>query len=349
MNLRRFARIAAFPSAFVFFLVWDARGAGLPASSTVTLPGGAPGIGFDDLRFAPSLGVVLVPAGRSGFLDLVDPSSGKVTSIPGFSEAKTWGGGHGQGVTSADEGAGLLFATDRTSGDLVVVDPKSSRIVSRTKLGGPPDYVRYVPATKELWVTEPDSERIEIFAFGNDGVPTARSVGVVPVQGGPESLAIDSKRGRAYAHLWDGATVAIDVARRSIVATWKNGCRGSRGIALDESRGQLFVGCAEGKAAVLSVADGHELSTESSGDGVDIIDYDAGSHRLFLPGGKSATMAIFDVSAEGKLSLVRVVPTVEGSHCVAAASDGAAYVCDPKKGRLLVFRDSALPFQGGKP
>src|SRR6185369_14800906 len=111
-----------------------------------------------------------------------------------------------------------------TSGDLVIVDSRGRKIVSRTKLGGPPDYVRYVPAAKELWVTEPDSERIEIFAFGNDGVPTARSVGVVPIKGGPESLVIDSKRGRAYTHLWDGATVAIDVARRSIVATWKNGC-----------------------------------------------------------------------------------------------------------------------------
>ena len=74
------------------------------------------------------------------------------------------------------------------------------------------------------------------------------------------------------------------------------------------------------------------------GDGVDIIDYDAGSRRLFLPGGKSATMAIFDVSADGKLSLLRTVPTAEGSHCVAAAPKGTAFVCDPKKGRLLVFR-----------
>lgn len=341
MSLARPASLAVFLTPLLSFLGSDARGAEPAPSSAVELPGGSPGIGFDDLRFAPSLGVVLVPAGRSGFLDLVDPTSGKVTSIPGFSESGKWGGGHGQGVTSADEGAGLLFATDRTSGDLVLIDPKTGKIVSRTKLGGPPDYVRFVPATKELWVTEPDSERIEIFAFGNDGIPTARSVGVIPVKGGPESLVIDSKHGRAYSHLWDGKTVAIDIAGRSVVATWKNGCRGSRGIALDEGRGQLFVGCAEGKAVVLSAADGRELSTASSGDGVDIIDYDSGSRRLFLPGGKSATMAIFDVSAEGKLSLIRIVPTAEGSHCVAAAPKGTSFVCDPKKGRLLVFRNPA--------
>ena len=311
-----------------------------PGSAAVTLPGGAPGIGFDDLRFAPSLGLILAPAGRSGFLDLVEPASGKVTSVPGFSETGTWDGGHDQGVTSADEGAGFLFATDRTSGDLAIVDPKSRRIASRTKLGGPPDYVRFVPATRELWVTSPDRERIEVFRLGKEGPPTAVSDGFVPIPGGPESLVIDAKRGRAYTHLWDGETDAIDLVGRKIVAKWKNGCRGSRGIALDEERGFLFTGCAEGKATVLSVTDGHEISTASSGNGVDIIDYDSAAKRLYFPGGKSATMAIFDVSAEGKLSLRRIVTTSAGSHCVAVAPNGTAYVCDPRKGRLLAFRET---------
>ena len=157
--------------------------------------------------------------------------------------------------------------------------------MSRAKLGASPDYVRFVAATREVWVTEPDAERIEIFAFGNDGIPAAKSVGVITVKGGPESLVIDSRHGRAYAHLWKGETVAIDLTRTwRIRRHWKNGCRGSRGIALDESRGFLFAGCAEGAAVVLSVDDGRELSHVSSGDGVDIIDYDAGSNAFFFRG-----------------------------------------------------------------
>lgn len=335
---RALARVLA-AGALTLLSASQSRGAEPAASSAVALPGGSAGIGFDDLRFAPSLGVVLVPAGRSGFLDLVDPATGKVISISGFSETGTWGGGHDQGVTSADEGAGLLFATDRTTGVVVIVDPKSRKVVSRTKLGGPPDYVRFVPPTRELWVTSPDRERIEVFRLGKEGPPSATSDGFISVKGGPESLVIDSKRGRAYTHLWDGETVAIDLAGRKIIATWKNGCRGSRGIALDEERGYLFTGCAEGKAAVLSVTDGREISTASSGSGVDIIDYDSAAKRLYLPGGKSATMAIYDVSAEGKLSLRRVVPTAEGSHCVAVAPNGTAYVCDPRRGQLLAFRE----------
>src|SRR5215469_11520827 len=92
------------------------------AMRPLPLPNGAGGIGFDDMGFAPSLHKVLVPAGRSGNLDLVDPDTLAVTAIGGFSSASAFGGGHGQGVTSADAGRGLLFATDRDARKLNVID-----------------------------------------------------------------------------------------------------------------------------------------------------------------------------------------------------------------------------------
>ena len=312
--------------------------------ATIELPGGPGGIGFDDLRFAPSLNALLVPAGRTGALDLVDPRTGAVTAIGGFSKTEKFGGGHGEGTTSADEGRGYLFATDRDSKEVAVVDPRPRRIVSRAKLSASPDYVRFVAPTGEVWVTEPDAERIEIFRLEgkNPGQPVA--VAKIEVKGGPESLVIDAKRGRAYSHLWGGRTVAIDLKTKAIVATWPNGCKGSRGIALDEERGFLLVGCADGKAVVMNVADGRQLSSATAGDGVDIIDYSPKLGHLYFPGGKSATMATFAVSPNGALSLLGTVPTAAGAHCVAADLSGNAYVCDPQKGRLLVFRD---PYPAG--
>src|SRR5947208_16478351 len=82
------------------------------AVSPLSLPNGAGGIGFDDMGFARSSRRVLVPAGRSGNLDLIDPDTREITAIGGFSSRSAFGGGHGQGVTSADEGGDLLFATD---------------------------------------------------------------------------------------------------------------------------------------------------------------------------------------------------------------------------------------------
>src|SRR5512142_1407610 len=98
------------------------------ALSPVELPGAAGGIGFDDLVFSRELHRIIAPAGRTGRLDLVDPSNGQVVSIEGFSRTDSPARGHAQGTTSADAGQGLIFATDRGTRELVAVDPAARRI-----------------------------------------------------------------------------------------------------------------------------------------------------------------------------------------------------------------------------
>src|SRR5882672_3330966 len=85
-----------------------------PAGTAVTLPAGSPGIGFDDLRYSTTLHRVLVPSGRSGRLNLIDPDTLSVTSISGFSSTNSYSGGHDDGATSVDEAVGTLYVTDRT-------------------------------------------------------------------------------------------------------------------------------------------------------------------------------------------------------------------------------------------
>src|SRR5262249_27543830 len=126
----------------------------------VSLPDGSPGIGFDDLKLSPSWGI-LAPGGRTGNLALVDPATRSVATVGGFSMLPFEFGGHDQGPTSADEGGGFLYVTDRTTQRLHVVDPVARRIVGTAALAASPDYVRWVEPTGELWVTEPDAEQIE--------------------------------------------------------------------------------------------------------------------------------------------------------------------------------------------
>lgn len=304
----------------------------------LSLPGGAPGIGFDDLGFSARLGRVLVPAGRSGRLDLVDPRTRAVTAIEGFSASPHAERGHDFGVTSVDDDGRRLLVTDRTARKLELVDPKARAIVGAAPLAGGPDYVRSV-GPGEVWVTEPDAEQIEIFRVPEGAHPKPIHAGTISVPGGPESLVVDRARGRAYANLWGGQTVAIDLAKRKLVARWDNGCKGSRGLALDGARGLLLVGCAEGAASVIGLSDGKLRGHLASGRGVDIIAYSPSSHHLFLPGGRSATMAILDVAGSGALKLVETVPTAPGAHCVASDDAGHAWVCDPGAGRLLVVSD----------
>lgn len=308
----------------------------------VAIPEGALGIGFDDLGFAAGIGRVLAPAGRTGTLALVDPGTRTVTSIAGFSKTASWGGGHDEGPTSADEARDLVAVTDRSSELLDLVDPVAQKIVGSTKLGAGPDYVRFVSKTNELWVTEPDSERIELFRL--DPPRALAKAGSIAVKGGPESLVIDVPRGRAYTHLWEGATVTIDLAAHKSVSTWPNGCKGSRGIALDAETGFVLVGCAEGKAVVLDAPHGGKiLSSIDVGAGVDVIAFSPRLRHLYVPSAITATLSMLDVSRDGRLSLIATRATAEGAHCVAADERGNAWVCDPRGGRLLVIHDPSAP------
>ena len=312
----------------------------LPAEP-FALPGGEGGIGFDDLAFAPGLRQVLVPAGRTGRLDLIDPESRKLKEIGGFQASAAAGGGHGAGTTSVDEGGAYLFAIDRTALRLSVVDPRKGAIVAGAPLAGSPDYVRFVAATNEVWVTEPDKERIEIFSLSSADPPVPEHRAFLAVPGGPESLVVDAGRKRAYSNLWKSDTVAIDLAARKVVQTWPNGCEGSRGLALDAGDGLLFVGCAEGGADVLDLAHGGAVKDRFRfGSGVDIVAYNPALRHLYVPAAKTGQMAVVGVSREGKLALLGSVETAQGAHCAVADDHRQVWICDPRAGRLLVVRDT---------
>jgi DNA-binding beta-propeller fold protein YncE len=306
----------------------------------IALPGGKDGIGFDDLGFSSSLQKVLVPAGRTGTLDLIDPETRQVSSIGGFASSSQFGGGHGEGITSVDEGGGFLFVTDRTTKLLHMVDPKTRSVVASTRLASGPDYVRFVAEMNEIWVTQPGAQRIEVFSLPSRETSVPEHMRFIPVPGGPESLIIDHSRARAYTHLWRGVTIAIRLKDHSIVARWPNGCKGSRGIALDEKRGFLFAACDGGRLSVLDSNTGKIVGTAFSGEGIDIIAYSAKFGHVYLPGEASATMAIIRISSAGSADVLRTVRTVPGAHCATADNRGQVYVCDPSKGRLLLFKDA---------
>jgi hypothetical protein len=306
----------------------------------LSLPGSRSGAGFDDLRFSSELHKLLVPGGRSGRLYLIDGKTHAVDPIGGFSATAEGGSGHSEGTTSADSGEGLIFASDRNERALAVVDPVNKRIVAREKLGGSPDYVRWVGPLREIWVTEPGAKAIEMWRLTEKSPPKLTRAGKIDVSDGPESLEIDPIRRRAYANTWHDTTVAIDLGSRAITSRWQNGCEGARGLAVDPERGLLFVGCKEGKAVVLDLEHGGKLlGSAPAGKGVDVIAFSGKLSHLYVPGAEAANLTVLGVGRGGELSLLGTAATAADAHCVAADDDANAYVCDPGKGQLLVFPD----------
>jgi DNA-binding beta-propeller fold protein YncE len=315
----------------------------LATPEAIAIPGGEPGVGYDDLQYAPGMKRVLVPAGRTGQLALIDPATRKVTAIGGFTATSAYHGGHGEGTTSAAEldAAGFVVATDRGAQALKVVSTKDGTVGEPVKLAAPPDYVRVSLRAHEVWVTEPRRKQIEILRVEGTAPPRLAHAATIAVPDGPESLVIDDGRGRAYSHTWKGESFAIDVATRRLVGTWRNGCRGSRGIALDAQRGLLFAGCAEGEATVVDLATGKLVSSAPTGPDVDSIGYAASLGHLYVPAGGSAELWIFGVSTGGQLALLGKVATAPDAHTVAFdPTSRAIFVGTPNHGAVLVTPDA---------
>jgi hypothetical protein len=313
-----------------------------PATKTFRLTSSG-GVGFDDLLFSPELHALLAPAGGTGCVRVFESSSLAQTSLCGIGPGGKYDGGHGEGTTSADAGAGWVFAIERSAPSLQVIEPKSKRVLATAPLAAGPDYVRWVASKREIWVTEPDREQIEVFTL-KDGAPQLAPAGTIAVRGGPESLVIDAARDRAFSHLWQGRTVQISLSTRAVSPSFANGCQGSRGIALDGERGQLFVGCAEGKATVLDVNRGGALlASQDVPEGVDIVALDLALHHLYLPASSDGSVSVLGVGSRGQLSKLGLFQAAPGAHCAASDDHHRVWVCAPDAGSLLVFDDTFPP------
>jgi hypothetical protein len=166
----------------------------------------------------------------------------------------------------------------------------------------------------------------------------------VKVADGPESLVIDSLRGRAYCNTWANESYAIDLKMRTVVSSWRNGCRDSRGLALDAKRGLLFAGCAEGGTTVVDLAAGKIVSSAPSGPDVDSIGYSSSLGHLYVPAGGSAELWIYGVPDGGKVVLLGKVATAPDAHTVAFDPvSSAIFVGTPNHGAVLVTKDEFPP------
>ena len=308
-------------------------------SVAVSVPGGAPGVGFDDMRFSATLAQLIVPAGRTGDLELVDPSSEQVAPVGGFSSQAAYGGDSSFGVTSADEGDDVIYATDRTSMTVARVDPGSRTITATLALASTPGYVRYVAPTNEVWISEPAASQIEIVSLtAEDGGVELAHAGSISVAGA-ESLEIDALHGLAFTNTAT-RTIAIDVAKRAVSGTWTNGCATAKGLAVDPVRGWVIVGCSEGKLVVLDEQTGASLGTASTHAGVDRIAYDAKRARVYVPSPAASALDVLAVRSQGAPSTLGSLKAPTGTHCAVTPGGGNVFVCAPSLGQVVFMFDS---------
>ncbi|HSR96864.1 MAG TPA: hypothetical protein VLM79_07440, partial [Kofleriaceae bacterium] len=133
-------------------------------------------------------------------------------------------------------------------------------------------------------------------------------------------------------------TLAIDLATRKVVATWKPSCgeAGPRGLRLADAEGVLLVACTA-KLVSLDVAhDGAAMASLDTGEGVDDFDYLAADHRVYVGAARAARLTVATLDAHGGLTQIASVPTKEGARNGVVSRDGRVYLANSRDSELVI-------------
>jgi len=320
-----------------------ALAAGLRA---VALPGAAADVpvGMDYLAYDPARHRVWVPAGNTGSVDVIDTRDDKLTRIDGFPTREMERNGRKRtvGPSSAAVGGDVVYVGNRGDSSVCAFDATSLARLSCVTLDSMPDGLQVVASLKELWVTTPRDQQIQIL-----DVSSAKALELkekLKLEGDPEGFAVDDKRGVFYTNLEDkDRTLAIDLKTRKTTHTWEPKCGddGPKGLALDHALDFLIVACPEHVIVLDAGHDGKPLGSVDTGDGIDAIDYVEARHELFAAAARAAKLTVATLDQSGALPEKSSVATSPGARNAVATEAGVAYVADTPGARIIVVPGAA--------
>jgi len=300
-----------------------------------SLPGvTAAGVLMDYIAFDPTTRFLWAPAGNTGLVVVIDSTNGSLKQIAGFPTAEMGSGERKRvvGPSSVTIGNGLVYVGNRGDSTVCAFGARSLAKGACHKIDSMPDGLAYVAAQKEVWVTTPRDKSIRVLDEKTLDEKSRLTFG-----GNPEGFAVDTMHGRFYTNLEDkDVTLAIDLATRQTVATWKPGCgeEGPHGLRVDANAGQLFVACSA-RVEVLDAAHaGEVLSSIDTGEGVDDIDYAPATHLLYVGAARAGRLTVARVDPHGKMEVEATVPTHAGARNPAVSDKGVVYLAHSSFGGL---------------
>ena len=317
-------------------------GAGAQAFTTkaYALPGAKGAVSMDYLAVDRAKGAVIVPAGDTGSVDVIEVATGKVTRIEGFptKEVEREGKKRQMGPSSATVGEGFDYVGNRANSEICAIDSAKLTKGACVTLPSSPDGIQYVGSSKELWATTPKDKSITIFDASTPG--TLKAKGKIALDGAPEGYAVDHGQGVFFTNLEDkDKTLVIDVKSRKVKSTWDSKCgeKGPRGLALDAWKKWVFVACTDHVEVLDLGNNGAALSKLDTGAGVDNIDYLSAKKLLYVVAGKEGKLTVAKSTTRARSRLDKTGTTAPGTRVVVADGQGTAYVADSAGGQVLAL------------
>ena len=215
---------------------------------------------------------------------------------------------------SMDPGTGLAYVT-RSGADAVdVFDPRTMKFFKRIPVAADPDALAYDPRNKLFYVASGDSNAATLID------PQAlATVGTIHLGGKPEFVVFDPSSGLLYQNLEDtNSVVVLDLSRKAIVDRWSIlPCHAPTGMALDERRERLFIGCKDNALlAVVDIGTRRVMTTVQIAKGVDSVAFDPQMQRIYTTG-KSGELVVIQQEPGGSYRVLDRISLHYGAHTLA--------------------------------
>jgi DNA-binding beta-propeller fold protein YncE len=245
-----------------------------------------------------------------------------LATIPGCPEAS--------GVLCAQE-EGLVFAAARGTGQLLVIDAHSLRIVRKIAVGFRPNGLAWDPQVKQVLVADVKDNQARLVDPQAGQIVTAAEL-----PGKPRWCVYHAAMHAFLVNISEPAEVVqLSAAPLAQVGAFPIAVAGPHGLALDQEARRAFVACDGGQVVTLDLITGQSVAAVPIAGAPDVIRHNHQRQRLYVAIGHLASSeegpGVIEVVNTATMTVEEQIPTEVGAHTTAY---------DAERQRLYVFLPS---------
>jgi DNA-binding beta-propeller fold protein YncE len=263
---------------------------------TKTFKIGSPG-GWDYISVGPDQKIYVSHGTQVNILDVkTGDSVGVVPNTTGV-----------HGIAFAD---GKGYTSNGRLNTVTVFDLRTAAVLSQINAGQNPDAIMYDPYTKLVITCNGRSHDLTLIDAASGQV-----TGTIALDGKPET-AVSDEAGKLYVNIEDKNKIScVDLATKTVTASWPLGADGPTGLAIDVKTKRLFAGC-EQKLVVMDATSGNVIATLPIANGCDGVGFDKELKLVFASCGEGK-LTVIKEETPATFTVIDNVPTKRSARTCA--------------------------------